>query len=79
METVFILLPLAIFLGGIGLALLIWAVRNGQFDDMEGPAYRILFDDDDTMIPSNTSPSKAAPVTSGSEKAPSHEAFPHDG
>jgi len=29
-----------------------WAVRSGQFEDMEGPAQRILMDDDDPMIPS---------------------------
>ncbi|MGD9788122.1 MAG: cbb3-type cytochrome oxidase assembly protein CcoS [Sulfuricellaceae bacterium] len=28
-----------------------WAVRSGQFEDMEGPAQRILMDDDDPMIP----------------------------
>jgi nitrogen fixation-related uncharacterized protein len=29
----------------------IWAVKTGQFDDLEGPAYRILMDDDDPRIP----------------------------
>lgn len=29
------------------------AMRSGQFDDLEGPAYRILYDDDDPMIPAN--------------------------
>ena len=28
-----------------------WAIRSGQFDDLEGPAHRILMDDDDPMIP----------------------------
>lgn len=28
-----------------------WAIKSGQFDDMEGPAQRILMDDDDPMIP----------------------------
>ncbi len=28
-----------------------WAIKNGQFDDMEGPAQRILMDDDDPRIP----------------------------
>jgi cbb3-type cytochrome oxidase maturation protein len=28
-----------------------WAIRNGQFEDMEGPAQRILMDDDDPRIP----------------------------
>jgi cbb3-type cytochrome oxidase maturation protein len=28
-----------------------WAIRSGQFDDMEGPAQRILMDDDDPLVP----------------------------
>jgi nitrogen fixation-related uncharacterized protein len=28
-----------------------WSVKSGQFDDLEGPAHRILLDDDDPMIP----------------------------
>ncbi len=40
------LIPLAILLV-VGMAvLLIWSIRSGQFDDLEGPAYRILMDDD---------------------------------
>ena len=31
--------------------MLIWAVRNDQFDDLEGPAHSILFDDDEERIP----------------------------
>jgi cbb3-type cytochrome oxidase maturation protein len=33
---------------GVGI---FWAIKNGQFDDMEGPAQRILMDDDDPRIP----------------------------
>ncbi|MBF0107851.1 MAG: cbb3-type cytochrome oxidase assembly protein CcoS [Magnetococcales bacterium] len=51
MDSVFILLPIALILGAIGLMWMIWGVRTGQFDDMEGPAHRILFDDDADMIP----------------------------
>ena len=31
-----------------------WAIRSGQFDDMEGPAQRILMDDDDPLVPHKT-------------------------
>lgn len=51
MDALYILLPAALLLGLIGLGLMIWAVRNGQFDDMEGPAHRILFEDDQDRIP----------------------------
>ncbi|HAN55681.1 MAG: cbb3-type cytochrome oxidase assembly protein CcoS [Pseudomonadota bacterium] len=30
-----------------------WAIKSNQFEDMEGPAQRILMDDDDPMLPSN--------------------------
>ncbi len=46
MEVIFVLLPLAILIAGVMLALFIWAVRSGQYDDLETPAHRILFDDD---------------------------------
>lgn len=31
-----------------------WAIRSGQFEDMEGPAQRILMDDDDPLVPHKT-------------------------
>jgi len=51
MSTLFLLIPLALILLAIAVWFFIWSVRNGQFDDMEGPAYRILMDDDDPLIP----------------------------
>lgn len=45
MEVVFVLLPLALVVAGVMLALFIWAVRSGQYDDLETPAVRMLFDD----------------------------------
>jgi cbb3-type cytochrome oxidase maturation protein len=50
MEIVFLLIPLSLVLvGGIVWAFF-WAVRSGQFDDLEGPAHRILMDDDDIHV-----------------------------
>jgi cbb3-type cytochrome oxidase maturation protein len=40
------LIPAALLLGGLGLAGFIWALRSGQFEDLEGAAYRALDDDD---------------------------------
>ena len=46
METLYLLIPISVILVFfIGVAFW-WSLRNGQFDDMEGPAYRILMDDD---------------------------------
>lgn len=46
MSVIFILLPLALLFVGIALAWFVWAVRSGQFEDLETPAVRILFDDE---------------------------------
>ena len=45
MEVLFIVLPLAILMAGIALAAFFWAVHRGQFDDLDTPRYRALFDD----------------------------------
>jgi len=44
-NAIFVLLPLALLIAGIALALFIWAVRSGQYDDLDTPAVRMLFDD----------------------------------
>jgi len=40
------LIPIALFLGGIGLAAFFWTLRSGQYEDLDGAAHRILFDDE---------------------------------
>ena len=47
MTGLLYLIPAALFLGLLGLAAFLWALRNGQFDDPDGAAERILFDDDE--------------------------------
>lgn len=46
MNVLIILIPVALLLGLIGLAAFLWAVRSGQFEDLEGAAERILMNDD---------------------------------
>lgn len=46
MDALIWLIPLALFLGGLGLWAFLWALRSGQYDDLDGAAARILFDDD---------------------------------
>jgi len=41
------LVPVALALGLAGLGAFMWALRNGQYDDLDGAAQRILFDEDD--------------------------------
>ena len=47
MASLIYLIPIALFLGLLGLAAFLWAMRSGQYDDLEGAAERILFDDED--------------------------------
>ncbi len=47
MDSLLILIPAALTLGLLALAAFLWALRHGQFDDPEGAAGRILFDDED--------------------------------
>ena len=46
MNVLVYLVPLALALGGLRLAAFLWALRNGQFDDLEGTAWRAISDDD---------------------------------
>jgi cbb3-type cytochrome oxidase maturation protein len=47
MTILLLLIPAALAIGGLGLAAFFWALRNGQFEDPEGNAARILIDDDE--------------------------------
>ncbi len=47
MEGLLFLIPIALFLGLVGLAGFLWTMRSGQYDDLEGASYRALFEEDD--------------------------------
>jgi cbb3-type cytochrome oxidase maturation protein len=46
MNGLLVLIPIALLLGISGLAAFMWSLRNGQFEDPDGAAMRILIDDD---------------------------------
>ncbi len=46
MSVLIYLIPIALLLGLIGLIAFIWSLKSGQYDDLDGSARRILFDDD---------------------------------
>lgn len=52
-STLFFLLGLTVVFVGLAAAGILWAIKSGQYDDLDGPAQRILMDDDDPMIPFN--------------------------
>ena len=47
MSILLYMIPLALVLGMIGLIAFIWSLKAGQYDDLDGAAYRILMDDED--------------------------------
>ena len=47
MSHLLFLIPIALGLGLAGLAAFVWSMRNGQYDDLEGAAERVLHDDDE--------------------------------
>ncbi|TBU93339.1 cbb3-type cytochrome oxidase assembly protein CcoS [Phytopseudomonas dryadis] len=47
MTALYILIPVALLLAAFAVWLFFWAVDSGQYDDLDGPAHSILFDDDD--------------------------------
>ncbi len=46
MEVLIYLVPMALLLGLSGLAAFMWSLKNGQYDDVEGAAVRVLSDED---------------------------------
>lgn len=50
MDVIYSLIPGMMFFGVLFVIVLVWAVRKGQYEDMEGSANRILLDDDDDML-----------------------------
>jgi len=46
MEILYLLIPLSVVLVFLIAVVFWWSLKNGQFEDLEGPAYRILMDDD---------------------------------
>lgn len=49
MSVLLYLIPVALALGLAGLIAFLWALRNGQFEDLDGEGSRILFDEEDKL------------------------------
>ena len=50
MNVLVYLIPIALTLGLAGLVAFVWAMKNGQFEDLDGAAHRVLRDDEDKEI-----------------------------
>lgn len=55
MEVLIYLIPIALFLGLLGLIGFLWSLKSGQYDDLEGAKWRILDDDD---LPEDEKPAR---------------------
>ena len=51
MEILFLLIPLSVAIVALIAGVFLWAVKSGQFEDMEGPAHRVVMDDDVPVPP----------------------------
>ena len=59
MEVLVFLVPLALTLGGLGLAGFLWSLKNGQYDDLEGAGWRAIADDE--PLDQNSPPGRLEP------------------
>ena len=62
MEVLVILVPLALGLGLVGLLGFLWSLKNGQYDDLEGAAWRAIADDEPVQ---DVQPPEPQPVPPG--------------
>jgi len=55
MDILYLLIPLSLVLVFVIAALFWWSLKNGQYEDLEGPGYRVLMDDDQSDVPAKRS------------------------
>jgi cbb3-type cytochrome oxidase maturation protein len=60
MEIVFVLVAIGGAFAAAVVGVLAWAVRSGQFDDLEGPAHRILIDEESIVVPEDPGAERTA-------------------
>ena len=58
MAVIYLLLPLALLITVTFLILFVWATRDGQFDDVQTPQIRVMFDDDRAPPAASEEPSE---------------------
>jgi cbb3-type cytochrome oxidase maturation protein len=67
MEIIYLLIPISLILLALIVWILLWAVRDGQYDDLEGPAYRILMDED-KIVERDVEPDKKTEINGQPKK-----------
>ena len=74
MSVILIMIPAALVLAGIGIAAFIYAARTGQFDDLDTPALRAVFDDDELTEVDDRKDNRQPDPKSESQSLPSSDA-----
>ena len=75
MESLYILIPVSLVLVFVIAFLFWWSTQSGQFDDLEGPAYRILMDDDRPNAINQTQPKKTTLTQEPTQKENDEQDF----
>ena len=81
MESLYFLVPCALIFIALAVKVLFWAINNGQYDNLDTEAHRILFDDEKKPSTSSSSPSSAFTTTSQDDHSatqPEPIKSPHD-
>ncbi|AMC99757.1 cbb3-type cytochrome oxidase assembly protein CcoS [Halomonas chromatireducens] len=73
MTILYMLIPLSLILLGLAVWAFFWAVKNDQFEDLEGPAHRILFDDDENDLTPEAREQRRKPAGEKPEASQSDE------
>lgn len=75
MPALYVMIPAALLIVAVAVYIFFWAVDTGQYDDLEGPAHSILFDDQDPQHKAAMNEAKHSPAPS--ENEPHDETPPH--
>lgn len=73
MDILYLLIPISLVILAAAIWVFVWALKSGQFDDLEGPAHRILMDDDDPLIPRELKPQQVPESAGKADDADSDE------
>ncbi|MDR6756506.1 cbb3-type cytochrome oxidase maturation protein [Mycoplana sp. BE70] len=70
MNVLTYLIPISLVLGTGALVLFLWSLWSGQYEDLDGAAERILYDEDVPLPPANPSPNGSEETAAGAERPP---------
>ncbi|TNE77462.1 MAG: cbb3-type cytochrome oxidase assembly protein CcoS [Gammaproteobacteria bacterium] len=70
MASLYLLIPVSLIFCALAIWIFFWAVNNGQYDDLEGEANRILFEEDDDLPAEESPDSKSSENSHGEPKEP---------